>query len=55
LIAQIAGDRTLTDQLAEQIADRTDGVPLFVQEMTKSGAPRGRHPHRLARLTNGAL
>jgi len=36
LVAQIAGSKTLPDEVVFQIADRTDGVPLFVEELTKS-------------------
>jgi predicted ATPase len=36
LIAQLAGGKALPDEVVEQIADRTDGVPLFVEELTKS-------------------
>jgi predicted ATPase/class 3 adenylate cyclase len=36
LIAQIAGSKTLPDEVVSQIAVRTDGVPLFVEELTKS-------------------
>jgi predicted ATPase len=36
LIAQIAGSKTLPDWVVSQIANRTDGVPLFVEELTKS-------------------
>ncbi len=36
LIEQIAGGKALPDQVVAQIADRTDGVPLFVEELTKS-------------------
>jgi predicted ATPase len=36
LVAQIAGDKALPDEVITQIADRTDGVPLFVEESTKS-------------------
>jgi predicted ATPase len=36
LATQIAGGRVLPDDVADQIADRTDGVPLFVEELTKS-------------------
>ena len=36
LVAQIAGGKVLPDELVAQIADRTDGVPLFVEELTKS-------------------
>jgi DNA-binding winged helix-turn-helix (wHTH) protein/predicted ATPase len=35
LVAQVAG-KTLPDTVIGQIADRTDGVPLFVEELTKS-------------------
>jgi len=30
------GGKTLPDEVVAQIADRTDGVPLFIEEMTKS-------------------
>jgi predicted ATPase len=36
LVEQIAGSKILPDVLIEQIAERTDGVPLFVEELTKS-------------------
>jgi predicted ATPase len=36
LIAQIAGSKTLPGEVVFAIADRTDGVPLFVEELTKS-------------------
>jgi predicted ATPase/class 3 adenylate cyclase len=36
LAAQIAGGKTLPDEVLSEIADRTDGVPLFVEELTKS-------------------
>ncbi len=35
LIEQIAG-KTLPEKVVDEIADRTDGVPLFVEELTKS-------------------
>jgi predicted ATPase len=41
LITQIAGGKTLPDDVVAQIADRTDGVPLFVEELTKSVLERG--------------
>jgi class 3 adenylate cyclase/predicted ATPase len=41
LIAQVAGGKTLPDEVVSQIADRTDGVPLFVEELTKSVLERG--------------
>ena len=36
LIKQIAGTTALPDEVIDQIANRTDGVPLFVEELTKS-------------------
>jgi class 3 adenylate cyclase/tetratricopeptide (TPR) repeat protein len=36
LIAQIAGGKALPGEVVTQIVDRTDGVPLFVEELTKS-------------------
>ncbi len=36
LLGQIAGGKALPDEVVTQIADRTDGVPLFVEELTKS-------------------
>src|SRR5262249_31898544 len=45
LVQQIAGNKPLPDTVVEQIIDRTDGVPLFVEELTKnvleSGLVRG--------------
>jgi class 3 adenylate cyclase/predicted ATPase len=35
LVGQIAG-KPLPDEVVDQIVDRTDGVPLFVEELTKS-------------------
>jgi class 3 adenylate cyclase/tetratricopeptide (TPR) repeat protein len=36
IIARIAGSKTLPERLVDEIATRTDGVPLFVEEMTKA-------------------
>ena len=36
LIQQIAGSKTLPGEVVFAIAERTDGVPLFVEELTKS-------------------
>jgi len=36
LIEQIAGGRALPDEVVAQIVERADGVPLFVEELTKS-------------------
>jgi predicted ATPase len=36
LVTQIAGGKALPDDVVAQIVDRTDGVPLFIEELTKS-------------------
>src|SRR6516165_4077068 len=36
LVEQIAGGKALPNDVIDQIAERTDGVPLFVEELTKS-------------------
>jgi predicted ATPase/class 3 adenylate cyclase len=36
LLVQIAGGKALPAEVVDQIAERTDGVPLFVEELTKS-------------------
>ena len=36
MVAQIAGRKALPDDVIDQIADRTDGVPLFIEELTRS-------------------
>jgi class 3 adenylate cyclase/predicted ATPase len=36
LVARVAGDKPLPSEIVEQIVARTDGVPLFVEELTKT-------------------
>ncbi len=36
LIGKVAGDKALPDEIVDRIVERTDGVPLFVEELTKS-------------------
>src|SRR5262245_36214333 len=36
LVARIAGNRALASGLVSEIVERTDGVPLFVEELTKA-------------------
>jgi class 3 adenylate cyclase/predicted ATPase len=36
LVEQIAGGKALPDEVVAQIVERADGVPLFVEELTKS-------------------
>ena len=41
MIAGITGGKTLPGEIADQIIDRTDGVPLFVEELTKAVVESG--------------
>src|SRR5262249_10212578 len=36
LVEQIAGGKALPDEIVAPLVDRTDGVPLFIEELTKS-------------------
>ena len=44
MIKQIAGANALSDEVIDRIAERTDGVPLFVEELTKSVSESGAQP-----------
>jgi predicted ATPase len=59
LVAQIADGKALPDEVVGQIVDRTDGVPLFIEELIKSvlesgvpavGIPTTLHDSLMARL-----
>jgi predicted ATPase len=41
MIARITGGKALPMEIADQIIDRTDGVPLFIEELTKSVVESG--------------
>ena len=41
MIARTAGRTALPKEIADQIVDRTDGVPLFIEELTKSVVESG--------------
>jgi class 3 adenylate cyclase/tetratricopeptide (TPR) repeat protein len=36
IVERVAGGKTFPDQVMQQIVEKTDGVPLFVEEITKS-------------------
>jgi class 3 adenylate cyclase/predicted ATPase len=36
MIKHVIGGKTLPEEITDQIIDRTDGVPLFIEELTKS-------------------
>jgi class 3 adenylate cyclase/predicted ATPase len=41
MIAHVTGGRALPKEISEQIIDRTDGVPLFIEELTKTVVESG--------------
>ncbi len=41
LIANTAGRKELPQEIAKEISDRTDGVPLFIEELTKAVVESG--------------
>ncbi|MGY4625394.1 ATP-binding protein [Bradyrhizobium sp. USDA 4486] len=52
LIRSVAGGRTLPTEIVNEIAERTDGVPLFVEELTKAVLETS--PERIARAISFA-
>jgi len=36
MITYVTGGKVLPKEIADQIVERTDGVPLFIEELTKS-------------------
>jgi class 3 adenylate cyclase/predicted ATPase len=41
MIAHLTGGKVLPQEIADQITDRTDGVPLFIEELTKAVVESG--------------
>ena len=41
MITRVTGGKALPKEIADQIIDRTDGVPLFIEELTKSVVESG--------------
>jgi predicted ATPase len=41
MISYVTGGKALPREIADQIAERTDGVPLFIEELTKSVVESG--------------
>jgi len=46
MIAHVSGGKPLPKEIADQIIDRIDGVPLFVEELTKAVIERRAHGYR---------
>jgi class 3 adenylate cyclase/tetratricopeptide (TPR) repeat protein len=51
MIAGVTGGKALPEEIADQIMDRTDGVPLFVEELTKAVVESGMLTDRGDRYT----
>ena len=41
MISRVTGGKALPKEIADQIIERTDGVPLFIEELTKSVVESG--------------
>ena len=41
VVAHVTGGKALPKEISDQIVDRTDGVPLFIEELTKSVVESG--------------
>ena len=41
MIAHVTGGKVLPQEIADQITNRTDGVPLFIEELTKAVVESG--------------
>ena len=48
LVEQLAGDASLSPKIVDEIVERADGVPLFVEELTKAVLESGDRDNRAA-------
>ena len=56
MIAALAGENGLPGEIAQEIADRTDGVPLFIEEVTRTVIESGaRAAEALSAIPHSAL
>ena len=56
MVANVAGNAALPAEIVEEIAERTDGVPLFVEELTKAVLESGAQaPAALSSVPHPAL
>src|SRR5712671_3382472 len=54
LVHQLAGDSALTAEIVAEIVERTDGVPLFVEELTKAVLENAGQRDRVAAVLGAA-
>ena len=55
IIERLVGNKELPADVMAEIVERTDGIPLFVEEMTKAGAGGGKRGRRTARRGGGSV
>jgi predicted ATPase len=48
LVEKLVGNAGLSRDIVDELVERTDGVPLFVEELTKAVLEGGEHDNRLA-------
>ena len=52
LIHRVAGDKTLPDEIVADVVAKTDGVPLFIEELTKTLLESGLLEEQLEPVTS---
>ena len=55
MIANVAGDTALPSEIVKEIAERTDGVPLFIEEVTKAVLETGHRPRLRCPRTDAGM
>ena len=48
MVERVTGGKALPSEVVQQIVAKTDGVPLFVEELTKTVLESGLSPGRVA-------
>jgi len=54
LVSGLAGNAALGSEVVHEIVERTDGVPLFVEELTKAVLERSGQPDRVATVLSAS-
>jgi class 3 adenylate cyclase/predicted ATPase len=54
LVERVAGNNALPDEIMAEIVERTDGIPLFVEELTKAVVEAGARDEDVASTLNKA-
>jgi class 3 adenylate cyclase/predicted ATPase len=54
LVRGLAGNKPLQSEIVEEILERTDGVPLFIEELTKAVLERAGQDNRVAEVLSAS-